>query len=80
MSSLKSCIRTDAFLLTKLPKADYTERLKLDNEVALEYYRLQKVAEGDMVLQVQGEHSDPTTEAGISKPKDEKDRLSHIIY
>ncbi|MCF6148428.1 MAG: type I restriction endonuclease subunit R [Candidatus Kuenenia sp.] len=69
------------FLLTKLPKADYTERLKLDNEVALEYYRLQKVAEGDLVLQVQGEHSlDPTTEAGISKPKDEKDKLSNIIY
>lgn len=69
------------FLLTKLPKTDYTERLKLDNEVALEYYRLQKVAEGDLVLQVQGGHSlDPTTEAGISKPKDEKDRLSNIIY
>ncbi|MGQ3683869.1 MAG: type I restriction endonuclease subunit R [Candidatus Loosdrechtia sp.] len=68
------------FLLTKLPKIDYTERLKLDNEVALEYYRLQKIAEGDLVLQVQGEHSlDPTTEAGISKPKDEKDRLSNII-
>lgn len=69
------------FLLTKLPKTDYTERLKLDNEVALEYYRLQKIAEGDLVLQVQGEHSlDPTTEAGISKSKDEKDRLSNIIY
>ncbi|MFO0795199.1 MAG: type I restriction endonuclease [Candidatus Brocadiaceae bacterium] len=69
------------FLLTKLPKADYTERLKLDNEVALEYYRLQKVAEGDLVLQVQGGCSlDPTTEAGINRPKDEKDKLSNIIY
>ena len=67
-------------LLNKLPKSDYTERLKLDNEVALEYYRLQKVAEGDLVLQVQGEYNlDPTTEAGISKPKDEKDKLSSII-
>lgn len=57
-----------------------TERLKLDNEVALEYYRLQKIAEGDLVLQVHGEHSlDPTTEAGISRPKDEKDKLSNII-
>lgn len=68
------------FLLTKLPKVDYTERLKLDNEVALEYYRLQKIAEGDLVLQVQGEHAlGPVTEAGISRPKDEKDKLSNII-
>lgn len=68
------------FLLTKLPKTDYTERLKLDNEVALEYYRLQKIAEGDLILQVQGEHGlDPVTEAGISKPKDDKEKLSNII-
>jgi len=68
------------FLLTKLPKVDYTERLKLDNEVALEYYRLQKIAEGDLVLQVQGEHQlKPTTEAGISREKEEKDKLSNII-
>jgi type I restriction enzyme R subunit len=68
------------FLLNKLPKSDYTERLKLDNEVALEYYRLQKIGEGDLVLQVQGEHGlDPTTEAGISRPKEEKDKLSNIL-
>ncbi len=68
------------FLLSKLPKSDYTDKLKLDNEVALEYYRLQKNAEGDLVLQVQGEHGlDPTTEAGISRPKEEKDKLSKII-
>jgi len=41
---------------------------------------LQNIAEGDLVLQVQGEHGrDPTTEAGISRPKDEKDKLSNII-
>jgi type I restriction enzyme R subunit len=68
------------FLLSKLPKSDYTERLKLDNEVALEYYRLQKIGEGDLVLQVQGEYGlDPITEAGITRPKEEKDRLSNII-
>lgn len=68
------------FLLSKLPKSDYTERLKLDDEVALEYYRLQKIAEGDLVLQVQGEHGlNATTEAGISRDKEEKDRLSNII-
>ncbi|HDP99940.1 MAG TPA: type I restriction endonuclease subunit R [bacterium] len=68
------------FLLTKLPKVDYTERLKLDNEVALEYYRLQKIAEGDLVLQIQRKHDlDPVTEAGISREKEEKDKLSNII-
>lgn len=68
------------FLLTKLPKVDYTERLKLDNEVALEYYRLQKIVEGDLVLQIQGKHElDPITEAGIKREKEEKDKLSNII-
>lgn len=68
------------FLLNKLPKSDYTERLKLDNEVALEYYRLQKVAEGDLVLQIQNEYNlDPTKEAGISRQKEEKAKLSNII-
>ena len=33
-----------------------------------------------MFLQVQGEHGlDPTTEAGISRLKDEKDKLSNIL-
>ncbi len=68
------------YLLTKLPKSDYTERLRLDNEVALEYYRLQKIAEGDLVLQVQGEHGlDPASEAGIRHPKEEVAKLSDII-
>ena len=68
------------FLLSKLPKTDYTERLKLDNEVALEYYRLQKIGEGDLVLQIQGEQAlDPTTEAGIKRDKEEKEKLSNII-
>lgn len=67
-------------LLSILPKADYTERLKLDDEVALQYYRLQKIAEGDLVLQVQGEDFlDPISEAGIKRSKEEKDKLSNII-
>lgn len=68
------------FLLNKLPKIDYTERLKLDNEVALEYYRLKKIAEGDIVLQIQGEdYLDPLKDAGINKGPDPKDKLSNII-
>jgi type I restriction enzyme R subunit len=68
------------FLLTRLPKLDYSEQLRLDSEVALEYYRLKKIGDGDLLLQIRGEHSlDPVTEAGISRPKDEKAKLSDII-
>jgi type I restriction enzyme, R subunit len=68
------------FLLSKLPKSDYTARLKLDDEVALEYYRLQKIGEGDLVLKVMGEYGlDPATEAGIGREKEVKDKLSNIL-
>jgi type I restriction enzyme, R subunit len=68
------------FMLNKLPKADYTDRLKLDNEVALEYYRLQKIADGSLLLQMQGgQELQPTTEAGIKRDKGTKDHLSNII-
>ncbi len=68
------------FLLTRLPKTDISERLKLDSEVDLQYYRLQKMNDGDLVLQIQGEASlRPTTEAGIKRSGDEKEKLSNII-
>lgn len=68
------------FLLIRLPKIDISEQIKLDSEVDLQYYRLQKVGEGDLVLQVQGEDAlTPTTEAGIKRAEDEKARLSDII-
>lgn len=68
-------------LLTRLPKTDGSEQLKLDNEVDLQYYRLQKIGEGEMVLEIQGEQAlRPTTEAGISRTEDEKERLSNIIH
>jgi type I restriction enzyme R subunit len=68
------------FLLPKLPKTNYADQLRLDNEVGLEYYRLEKLREGDLVLEIQGEHAlAPTTEAGISRDKDERATLSDII-
>ncbi len=68
------------FLLSRLPKTDISERLKLDSEVDLQYYRLQKVADGDLVLEIQGEASlRPTTEAGIKRSEDENELLSNII-
>ncbi|MGB7070532.1 MAG: type I restriction endonuclease [Pyrinomonadaceae bacterium] len=68
------------FLLIRLPKTDISEQLKLDNEIDLQYYRLQKVGEGDLVLEVQGEGAlTPTTEAGIKRVEEERARLSDII-
>lgn len=68
------------FLLTRLPKTDISESLKLDSEVDLQYYRLQKMSEGSLILEVQGEASlRATTEAGIKRTDDEKELLSNII-
>lgn len=68
------------FLLTKFPQDDAGIQFQLGDEVALEYYRLQKVAEGALVLQVQGEYGlDPTTDAGLRRAEEEKTRLSDII-
>jgi type I restriction enzyme, R subunit len=67
-------------LQTKLPKMDLSETLQLDDEVALEYYRLQKIADGSIELQQDeiGE-LDGLTEAGIKRAKEEKAVLSEII-
>lgn len=68
------------YLQTKLPKKDLSERLKLNDEVALEYYRLQKIAEGTIQLEIQGESElRNVTEAGIGREKEEKALLSEII-
>ena len=67
-------------LLIRLPKRDLTESLHLDDEVALEYYRLQKIKEGaiELVKSEKGELSG-TSEAGLKRAKDEDALLSEII-
>ena len=67
-------------LLTRLPKRDITEGIHLDDEVALEYYRLQKIKEGAIQL-VKGEDGELSgvTEAGLTKKKEEEALLSEII-
>ncbi len=73
--------RRDAKLLqTKLPKKDLSETLRLDDEISLEYYRLQKIAGGSIELQKDetGE-LDGLTEAGIKRAKEEQAVLSEII-
>lgn len=67
-------------LLNKLPKRSISETFKLKDEVALEYYRLQKIKEGDIRLEKGGQASlAPVSEAGTIKEKEELARLSEII-
>lgn len=67
-------------LQKRLPKRDYSEQLVLDDEIALEYYRLQKIQEGAIPLDKNGEGSlSGITEAGLTRPKDGEAPLSEII-
>ncbi|TGM12099.1 type I restriction endonuclease subunit R [Leptospira selangorensis] len=68
------------FLSIKLPKQNYSDRLQLDDDITLEYYRLRKVAEADLVLEIQGiSYLDPIGEPSTKKDKQEKAKLSDII-
>lgn len=67
-------------LLAKLPKRGQGEVYRLDDEVALEYYRLQKINEGRIELQNNVEVPlDPLSEAGDRKDKYIQAKLSEII-
>lgn len=68
------------YLVMKLPKKDISERLKLNDEVSLEYYRLQKISEGNIVLEPEGEYTlKGGSETGMKKDKEDKAALSEII-
>ncbi len=67
------------FLLSKLPKRQ-GEQYKLDGEVSLKYYRLEKISEGSITLE-EGE-ADPLqgpTEVGSGSAKDERVILSMLV-
>ncbi|RNI22654.1 type I restriction endonuclease subunit R [Rufibacter latericius] len=67
-------------LYNKLPKAGAGSGIRLDDEVALEYYRIQKIGEGSIALEDQGEYGlKGTTEAGMRGTKEEEAQLSEII-
>lgn len=66
-------------LQTKLPKRDLSETLQLSDELAMEYYRLEKIASGSIELQKEDGELDGLTEAGIKRAKEEKAPLSEII-
>jgi type I restriction enzyme R subunit len=67
-------------LLNKLPKKGISEKFKLNDEVALEYYRLAKISEGSILLEKGGEYGlKPASEVGTKKEKEEFATLSEII-
>lgn len=68
------------FLLKKLPRRNQNDRFQLGDEVSLEYYRLQKVAEQNIVMEPKGEYGlEGGNEAGIRMTKEERAALSEII-
>ena len=67
-------------LLNKLPKKNLSERLKLSDEVALEYYRIQKIDEGNIMLEQQGDYTiRGASQVGIPISEENQERLSQII-
>jgi type I restriction enzyme R subunit len=68
------------FLLKKLPRTNQSDRFKLGDEVALEYYRLQKISENNILMEDKSEYElQGGGEAGIRMNKEEKAALSEII-
>lgn len=69
-----------SYLLRKLPKKP-NEHIYLADDVALEYYRNEKIFEGSIQLETQGQANiDPAQHAGsVSRPEEAKERLSSII-
>ena len=77
LEKLYSYIR---FLLTKLPKRDPGAAYHLDDEVALKYYRLQKISEGAIDLQPGEKREIPgPTSVGTGAGHEEKIELSELI-
>lgn len=68
------------FLLKKLPRTSQNDKFKLGDEVSLEYYRLQKIAEHNIILESRSVYElDGGGQAGIRLTKEEEANLSEII-
>ncbi len=68
------------FLLKKLPRKNQADRFQLGDEVALEYYRLQKVGDSNIILEDQEEYGlDGVSTSGLRMSSEEKKALSEII-
>jgi type I restriction enzyme R subunit len=78
--SLEMLYSFGRFLLPHLPLDRDTDRVKLGDEVGLQYYRLQRIYSGEITLQEgEGEGVKSPTDVGTGKAKDEKVPLSEII-
>lgn len=68
------------YLNKLLPKRELSEQFQLNDEVALEYYRLQQIETGNIAL-AKGQEGELSgkVEAGIREPKEEYTTLSSII-
>jgi len=68
------------FLFKKLPRTNQNEKFKLGDEVSLEYYRLQKIAEQNIALESQGVYElEGGGKAGLRLSKEDEANLSEII-
>lgn len=77
--NLEKLFTNCTYLLRKLPR-NSNDKFKLGDEVSLEYYRLQRIAETHIAMETMGEYGlDGEIEAGIRMKKDEKAALSEII-
>lgn len=67
------------YLLRKLPKK-VSEKVYLADDIALEYYRNEKIFEGTISLEKKGQVDlDPTQHPGGKTTEEEKEKLSSII-
>lgn len=68
------------YLIKKLPRTSENDKFKLGDEVSLEYYRLQRIAEQNILLEPQSVYElEGGGAAGIRMTKDEEAALSEII-
>jgi type I restriction enzyme R subunit len=68
------------YLFKKLPRTSQIDKFKLGDEVSLEYYRLQKIAEQNIAMESQGVYElDGGGEAGLRMTKEDQAALSEII-
>jgi len=79
-SDLEKLYSYGRFLLMKLPRLDWGPQYHFEDEVALQFYRLQKISEGSIDLQsgVGGEIKGPTA-IGTGRAGDEEIELSTLI-
>ena len=79
-SSLEKLYSYSRFLLTKLPRRSDDPIIELDDDVALKYYRLQKISEGAIDLSSgDADALKGPTEVGTGQLHDEEVSLSSLI-